>query len=113
MLHTQTVESGTLQLLKDLESESRLSSFCLAGETALALYLGHRKSVDLDLFSPLEFDASKLGDFLGEKYDFRTDFLSGHTLKGTIDGVKIDCITHKYPHIGDPFVEDGIRLFAL
>ena len=113
MLHTQTVESGTLQLLKDLESESRLSSFCLAGGTALALYLGHRKSVDLDLFSPLEFDASELGDFLGEKYDFRTDFLSGHTLKGTIDGVKIDCITHKYPHIGDPFVEDGIRLFAL
>ena len=113
MLHTETLESGTLQLLKNLESESCLSSFCLAGGTALALYLGHRKSVDLDLFSPLEFDALDLADFLGEKYNFRTDFLSGHTLKGTIDGVKIDCITHKYPHVGEPFVEDGIRLFAL
>ena len=65
MLHTETLESGTLQLLKNLESESCLSSFCLAGGTALALYLGHRKSVDLDLFSPLEFDALDLADFLG------------------------------------------------
>jgi hypothetical protein len=46
MLHTETVEIGTLQLLKKLESESRLSSFCLAGGTALALYIGHRLSFD-------------------------------------------------------------------
>ena len=52
MLHTQTVAPQTLGLLKQLEAEPRLAAFNLAGGTALALYLGHRVSVDLDLFTP-------------------------------------------------------------
>lgn len=51
MLHTQTVAPQTLGLLKQLEAEPRLAAFNLAGGTALALYLGHRVSVDLDLFT--------------------------------------------------------------
>lgn len=57
MLHTQTVAPQTLGLLKQLEAEPRLAAFNLAGGTALALYLGHRVSVDLDLFTPESFDA--------------------------------------------------------
>ena len=49
MLYTQTVAPRTLELLKKLEAEPSLAAFNLAGGTALALYLGHRKSVDLDL----------------------------------------------------------------
>lgn len=52
MLYTQTVAPETLELLKRLESEPFMDSFSLAGGTALALYLGHRVSVDLDLFTP-------------------------------------------------------------
>ena len=52
MLHTQTVAPQTLGLLKQLEAEPRLAAFNLAGGTALALYLGHRVSLDLDLFTP-------------------------------------------------------------
>lgn len=50
MLHTETVERTTLELLRKLQAEKLLDPFCLAGGTALALYLGHRISVDLDLF---------------------------------------------------------------
>ena len=32
MLHTETVEGTTLELLRRLQSESMLDSFCLAGE---------------------------------------------------------------------------------
>lgn len=92
MLYTQTVAPRTLELLKKLESEPSLAAFNLAGGTALALYLGHRKSVDLDLLSPQSFDAKKLEAFLADKYGFRTDFMETDTLKGTIDGVKVDCI---------------------
>ena len=60
MLHTQTVAPQTLGLLKQLEAEPRLAAFNLAGGTALALYLGHRVSVDLDLFTPESFDAVNL-----------------------------------------------------
>lgn len=113
MLHTETVEGTTLELLRRLQSESMLDSFCLTGEIALALYLGHRKSIDLDLFTPYPFDVLLLKDFLETKYGFRTDFLEKNTLKGSINGVKIDCITHAYERLGNPCMEDGIRLYAL
>jgi len=58
-----------------LEQEEMLSSFSLAGGTALALYLGHRMSVDLDLFTFLPFNAVVLKDFLENKYGFRTDLM--------------------------------------
>lgn len=113
MLHTETVARSTLELLKMLESESVMSNFNLAGETSLALYLGHRISVDLDLFTPESFDAGKLEIFLRDKYGFRTDFMEKNTLKGTIDGFKIDCITHSYGYLEKPYTESDIRLYSM
>ncbi len=52
MLHTEVVSGKTLELLKKLEAENAMTRFNLAGGTSLALYLGHRRSVDLDLFTP-------------------------------------------------------------
>ncbi|MEI7587081.1 nucleotidyl transferase AbiEii/AbiGii toxin family protein [Runella sp.] len=51
MLQTRTVEPGTLELLKQLMSLKALEQFYLVGGTALALQMGHRISVDLDLFT--------------------------------------------------------------
>lgn len=113
MLHTETVAGSTLELLRKLEAESVMSDFNLAGGTSLALYLGHRKSVDLDLFTPIPFDAGKLEKFLHDNYGFRTDFMEKNTLKGTIDGVKIDCITHSYKYLEKPYIESGIRLYGM
>lgn len=113
MLHTETVARSTLELLKMLESESVMSNFNLTEGTSLALYLGHRISVDLDLFTPESFDAGKLEIFLRDKYGFRTDFMEKNTLKGTIDGVKIDCITHSYGYLEKPYTESDIRLYSM
>ena len=60
MLHTEVVSGKTLELLKKLEAENAMTRFNLAGGTSLALYLGHRRSVDLDLFTPKPFDAAEL-----------------------------------------------------
>lgn len=49
MLHTETVKGETLELLVEITQDPTLSGFNLAGGTALALYLGHRLSIDLDL----------------------------------------------------------------
>lgn len=113
MLHTETVAGTTLELLKKLEAEKRMSGFNLAGGTALALYLGHRVSVDLDLFTPKPFNVAGLAAFLHDNYGFRTDFTEKNTLKETIDGVKIDCISHQYGYLGKPNEEDGIRLYSM
>lgn len=112
MLQTTTVEKRTLGLLKQLQSQAELSNFHLAGGTALALYLGHRKSIDLDLFTPYPFDTTRLEHFLVTKFDFQGDYSEQNTLKGRIDGVKIDCITHPYPLLQNPLEEEGIRLYS-
>ena len=51
MLHLETVTPETLDLIRKLMQEKCLEHFKLVGGTALALKLGHRTSVDIDLFS--------------------------------------------------------------
>lgn len=114
MLHKETVERTTFELLIKLMQDKRFKNFNLAGETALALYLGHRKSIDLDFFTPDNFDSNKLEEYLIDKYNFKSSYLEKNTLKGTINDVKIDCITHNYPYIEPPFKsEEGIRLYSI
>ncbi len=49
MLHYETIAPATRELLNKLMSDDRLQDFVLVGGTSLALQLGHRLSVDLDL----------------------------------------------------------------
>ncbi len=113
MLQTQTVEPRTLELLRKLQNEPLMSSFNLVGGTALALRLGHRKSIDLDFFTKEEFDIVELREMLVEKYAMKVAFERGQTLKGFIDGIMIDCIRFNYPHIETPDNIDGVRLESI
>ena len=113
MLQIQTLSPATFQLLKRLMQDEELLSFRLVDGTALALQLGHRISVDLDLFTNLPFDEQQLREYMEHEYGLQTDYISRHTLKGEIDGVQIDCIAHQYPWIEEPKEEDGIRLAGM
>jgi len=64
MLHKETVEKGTLALIKKLSGDEKLKDFVLVGGTALALQIGHRKSVDIDLFSKQAFDKNAIAEHL-------------------------------------------------
>ena len=50
MLCLSTIEPSTLELLKSYSNFPELRDTRLVGGTALALQLGHRKSIDLDFF---------------------------------------------------------------
>lgn len=113
MLHEQTVEKSTLELLNSLMSDEFLSNFLLVGGTALALQIGHRISVDIDLFTIEAFNAENLADHLRINHTFELDFISTNTLKGEINNVKIDCIAHQYPWIEKPVLYGNIRLAHL
>ena len=113
MLHTQTVETGTFELLRSIMSDKIFSQFSLAGGTALSLLIGHRKSIDLDLFTVEEFNPTSLEKYLQRNYNFKGDYLDGFTLKGEINGVKVDFIRHDYPDVESRLQEDGIRLYSL
>lgn len=99
MLHKETVQREIFKLLTSLMQDQELSAFNLAGGTALALLMGHRMSIDLDLFTPTFFDPQKLERHLIEKYNFQSSYLRGYTLKGTIQHIKIDCIMHIFRSI--------------
>lgn len=75
MLHKKTdvILPETLQLLERLQSDPALDFFFLAGGTALALQIGHRFSVDLDLFTVETFDVEHLQSHLITNYDLEID----------------------------------------
>ena len=54
MLHFKTIEPKTLDILKRLQMLPLFKNTRLVGGTALALQLGHRKSIDIDLFGSIE-----------------------------------------------------------
>lgn len=113
MLHKETVDPRTLELLINLQQEPLLETFNLVGGTALALRIGHRKSVDLDLFTKEEFDIEALKNMLIEKYDFKVSFERHQTLKGFINGVMIDCIRFNYNHLQEPEIIENVRLESI
>lgn len=113
MLHKETIEPRTLELLKRLQAEPLLQTFNLVGGTALALRLGHRKSIDLDLFTREEFDLEELKAMLTENYGMKVSFERNQTLKGFVDGVMIDCIRFNYPHLQAPDIIEGVRLESI
>ncbi len=55
-LHTKTVTPFLLEVLHQLMDNCAFESFRLVGCTALSLQIGHRFSVDIDLFSTVPYD---------------------------------------------------------
>jgi hypothetical protein len=113
MLHKETVENTTLELLICLQSRPYLQEFCLVGGTALALKLGHRKSVDLDLFTAHSFNVMQMLENLSADFYFRLFYSANNTIKGSINNVKVDILAHRYPLVKQPIVEDGITMLSL
>ena len=64
MLHYKAIDPSTLDLLKQLLKIKVFSGLRLAGGTSLALQLGHRKSIDIDLFGTLSADNIAISDAL-------------------------------------------------
>jgi hypothetical protein len=113
MLQKTTIEYHALELLKALQADNEFVQFHLAGGTGLALQLGHRLSVDLDLFTLNHFDSEQYLQHLEGKYQFNVDYSAVSTLKGSIGDIKVDFIAHPYKLI-KPVVEiENIRLYSV
>ncbi len=113
MLQFQTVESNTLELLKSLMQKEYLNSFVLVGGTALALQLGNRESVDLDMFSNTDFSSNELLTSLLSDYPIIVNNQRSQTLISTINHVKVDFIKFHYPFIRPFVVMENIRMASI
>lgn len=112
MLHPETVDRSILGLIKSLQGKEYLKGFNLVGGTALALYLGHRISVDIDLFSNFGFDVSVMLENISQDFPFKLHYSSSNTLRGSIGNIQTDIIAHRYPHIKEPVLADNIFIMS-
>jgi len=114
MLQIRTVTPDTLELLKRLQDMPELAETRLVGGTALALMLGHRLSIDLDLFGKINSEI--LTETLrAEGFDTFDVYFENKVIKHYfINQVKVDVVKYDhYPWIENMIVEDGIRLAGM
>ena len=115
MLHLETVESETFSVLKKLMELPSLTKFSLVDGTALSLKYGHRKSIDLDLFTIEEFDNEIV---INEIRDFyKSDFIieekpAKFGIFGFIKDIKIDILHYQHSNIRPLYIADGVRMFS-
>ena len=110
MLREETVEPATLGLLKKMFSLPELKQFRLAGGTALSLLFGHRKSIDLDLFTDQSLQKDILIPALEDAFG---DVLSINDrskviYQCVIQNVKVDFVSVKDPFLNPVQIIEGI-----
>lgn len=120
MLQYSAISEGTLGLLKFLMYEPALMDFYLVGGTCLSLLLGHRKSLDIDLFTQTEFDAEHLRYILEGSLNMKEKIHQTNTLSFSAEypqnsnqWTKVELIRYNYQNLKPLIEEDGIRLLSI
>ncbi|MFN6088856.1 MAG: nucleotidyl transferase AbiEii/AbiGii toxin family protein [Cyclobacteriaceae bacterium] len=115
MLHKDPfiVKPATFKLIQQLQALPELREFYLVGGTALALQLGHRNSIDIDLFTKNDFTPESLLKFIQSAFSIQPSFATKNTLLSIINSIKVDFICHAYPLVLPPITEEGIIFLSL
>jgi len=108
MLHRETVSPDTLELLTALQANPFFENTRLVGGTALSLQLGHRISIDLDLFGDFVTDPIAVQTALQEHKNVVATYNTPSIFAFVIDGVKVDLVNYRYGWIDDPLVVEGV-----
>lgn len=124
MIHWQTVTGQLNTALQRLMKEPLFESFRLVGGTALSLQLGHRLSVDIDMFTDVPYGAIDFGaidKFLRQTFAYvwpsvqsapvgmGQSYIVGDSEK---DSIKLD-LYYTDPFLWDMVISNGIRMAAI
>lgn len=113
MLYLKSVNNELLELLNHLMREEKLKNFVLVGGTALALQVGHRISIDIDLFGHSDFDQPTILVTLNKYGTVQLLRKSENILILSLNGIKVDLVNYKYPWIGNLNIVENIRFASL
>lgn len=113
MFYREAVFPGTLELLKKIMAKPALTGFNLAEGTSLALQIGHRLSVDLDLFGIRPFEAQEILDELHDLEPVNILSQSKNIFVLNVGDVKVDFVNYRYPLISAITEMEGIRLVSI
>ncbi len=101
-LHYETVSPLLKEILHTIENSNIFKDFTLIGGTCLSLQIGHRRSIDIDLFTDIDYDTmntKEIQDFFSKTFPYTENIQSldksalGYTLYAgntPEDKVKID-----------------------
>jgi hypothetical protein len=84
--------------------------FRLVGGTSLALQIGHRQSIDIDLFGDQELEEYEISDFLSQVGKIQILKKSKNILIYNVNDIKVDFVNYKYPWLNAGISENGFRL---
>ncbi|MDQ7947390.1 MAG: nucleotidyl transferase AbiEii/AbiGii toxin family protein [Pedobacter sp.] len=123
MLYWNTVNDTLKNALYLFMQSSIFDSFRLVGGTSLSLQLGHRMSIDIDLFTDAPYrsiDFDLIDSFLKDNFNYVDGSMGMLVANGRsyavggskTDNVKLD-INYTDTFIQQPLVIDGVRLATI
>jgi predicted nucleotidyltransferase component of viral defense system len=107
------VHPKLLVVLDKLMQTEILNNFYLVGGTALALWIGHRKSVDLDFFIHQDFDSQSVAFALEKELSAKSIETGKNLVRCFVSGVKVEFISHQYSLLKKPEIIDNLRLASI
>jgi len=108
----EVLSKEQIAILPLLKSFSK--KFCLAGGTAVALHIGHRRSIDFDLFSVSKFSNNLIQKQISGSYQIEHLFVdTKDEYSILVDGVKITFLYYPFPIIFSDSFENYIKVADL
>ncbi len=107
MMFEDVISREAMELVPRIKNG--LSGFYLAGGTGLALQLGHRKSEDLDFFSPKSFDAQAISDYIKPE---KISTIQRDTLHCLKNGIKLTFLLYDIVLTRQTILWNGIKIAA-
>ena len=111
MFYKNTCSNDLLVLLKEIQNNELFKNYLLVGGTSLSLQIGHRMSVDIDLFTLNEQDNDEILRYLKENFNnIETINNKKNILQVKVNDIKIDFVKATGKLIKEPIYEDGLKL---
>ena len=95
--HTEVITPAVEGVIHELHKEKILGGLYLAGGTGLALHFGHRRSVDLDLFSTETLEPEVILQKAQKLSGFALLAKSEGSLHSVISATKVSFLSYGYP----------------
>jgi hypothetical protein len=94
----EAIPASVATLLKNIHTWQLPDGTYMAGGTAVAIYLNHRVSVDIDLFTEKEFYCRPIIVSIGQRYVTTiTNPAEKNTLTAIVDNVRFSLFHYPYP----------------
>ena len=110
MLHYKSVSAELLELLEFIMNQREFNEFNLVGGNSLALQMGHRISIDIDLFGASEIDEDLFLEVLKKFGTVQVIKKSKNILICSVNGIKVDFVNYQYRLLESTLLEENIRL---